>query len=100
MIDQPHWWTDRDEMILRGAMDELDRLRPAQVERVIDRLEYVPIAVRRRRWSARQWGAVIVLFALVALVLVTAAVPDRAAPSPCPGDAAGCADMPSPAGTP
>lgn len=90
--ERPQWWTAEDEEILRGELAKLaDLPRPAYMQRDMDSLRYTPIEARRR-WRVREWGAVVAFFAVLLLILVTMWLPERPAPSPCPGDAAGCAD--------
>ena len=91
--ERPSWWSAADEAILAGEMDRLAELRPAAVERKIDSLEYVPIAVPKRN-RTRRLGLWIIAVAVIALfLLVMSWAGERPAPSPCAGDPAGCADF-------
>lgn len=96
--DRPDWWSEHDEAILAGELAKLaDLPRPAALPQ---RQPFVPGAPARAP-EPRLTGAVIFACAVFLLVAIVGAVmalgaDARPAPSPCPGDPAGCADFITP----
>lgn len=107
------WWTERDEMILRGELEKLADIRPnADAGAALcfcrpgpghlpghrnDDLRG-PLVAPLRTWNpvARGLGAAALLGLLVLVLLAASAVGGRGMPAPCPGDPAGCADFATP----
>lgn len=94
--DHPEWWTPADDEILAGELAKLDGLpRPAALpQRHVPGAAATPAAPWWR--SAREVGSLLVFGALLGLILLVAFTHLGPAPSPCPGEASGCADVVTP----
>lgn len=90
------WWTDNDDVILRGELAKLTSLpHPLYMEREKGRLVYVPISnVKRPGRAWREIGAWIVLLGIaLGAILLLSVGGEQPMPPICTGDPAGCADL-------
>lgn len=114
--DMPEWWTERDEEILRGELEKLADLRPVVDPRAVAAAAgaeprlcfcrpgpgHLPGHRNEDRRPGIPWRKVlrvlgVLLLAAAALTLVVLLGSAAAQPNPCAGDAAGCADVITPA---
>lgn len=98
-VPPTEWWTPHDEEILAGELAALSGLpRPAYIERDRDRLVYRPVYVPLPFWrrAGREIGAwIFIVGVALGIILLLSVGGEQTAPPPCPGDPAGCADLPA-----
>lgn len=106
-LGMPDWWSEQDQRILAGAVAEIDALPRAALPQ---RTPAIPAAVPpapRTRPTVAEWldlanplwrymGALVLAAVVVLALVVLGTANARPMPSPCPGEASGCADFATP----
>lgn len=104
-LGMPDWWSESDQRILAGAVAEIDALpRAALPQRTPAIPAEIPPAPRRTvaEWLDlanplwRYMGSLLLVVVVLVALVVLGTWRAGTAPSPCPGDAAGCADFETP----